>query len=67
MNSGKMNMKTRLRTADRVLRMLGQMPASEPPSDLVRRTLQRVDETPVLSPAILRQAERYAADNRPHA
>lgn len=65
--SGKMNMKTRLRAADRMLRMLSHMPAAEPSPDLVRRTLQRIDETPALSPASMRSAERHAGDNRPHA
>ena len=66
--SGKMNMKNRLRAADRMLRTLSQMPAAEPSADLVKRTLQRIDETPALTPAIVREAERYIGiDNRPHA
>lgn len=66
--SGKMNMKNRIRAADRVLRMLSQMPAAEPSNDLVKRTLQRIDETPALAPAIMRETQRYAgSDNRPHA
>ena len=64
--SGKMNMKNRLRAADRMLRMLSQMPAAEPSADLVKRTLQRIDETPVISPEIVRESQRYV-DNRPHA
>src|SRR5688500_12217744 len=66
--SGKMNMKNRIKAADRVLRVLSQMPAAEPSADLVKRTLQRVDEAPVLAPAVLREAQRYAGlDDRPHA
>jgi len=65
--SGKMNMKTRLRAADRMLRMLSHMPAADPPADLVRRTLQRIESTPVLSTEIDRPADRYLHDNRPHA
>ena len=65
--SSKMNMKTRLRAADRMLRMLSHMPAAEPSQDLVRRTLQRIDDAPVM-PAILGQPDRYVrSDNRPHA
>jgi len=65
--SGKMNLRTRLRAADRMLRMLSHMPAAEPSPDLVQRTLQRIDEALHLSPAALRPAERYPGVNRPHA
>lgn len=64
--NGKMNMKNRLRAADRVLRMVGQMPAAEPSVDLVKRTLARIDETSVIAPAIVSEPQRYV-DNRPHA
>jgi hypothetical protein len=66
--SGKMNMKNRIKAADRVLRLLSQMPSAEPSADLVKRTLQRVDETPVLTPTSVREAQRYDdVNNRPQA
>jgi hypothetical protein len=67
--SGKMNMKNRIKAADRMLRVLGQMPAVEPAADLVQRTLARIDAAPgTIVPGILPAAQRYAgSDNRPHA
>lgn len=65
--SGKSNLKTRLRAADRMLRMLSHMPAAEPSPDLVQRTMQRIDDALHVSPAALRPNERYPGVNRPHA
>jgi len=66
--SGKMNIKNSLRAADRMLRTLSQLPAAEPSADLVQRTLQRIDSTPALNPAIMQETQRYTGvDNRPHA
>jgi len=33
----------RLKAAERVLSLLGEMPAQEPPVDLVAKTMQRID------------------------
>ena len=66
--SGKMSIKNRLRAADRVLRTLSQMPVAEPSADLVKRTLQRIDDSSSLSPAIMQEVQRYTGgDDRPHA
>jgi len=65
--SGKSNLKTRLRAADRMLRMLSHMPAAEPSPDLVQRTMQRIDDALHVSPATLRPNDRYPGINRPHA
>jgi len=67
LKSVRMNMKSRLRAADRLLRILGQMPAAEPPPDLVLRTLQRIDGPATRTPGIAPAAEGYAESDRPHA
>jgi hypothetical protein len=36
----------RVQTVQQILSTLGQMPAVEPPDDLIERTLRRIEQTP---------------------
>jgi hypothetical protein len=68
--NGKGHMKNRLHAAERVLRMLDYLPTAEPSTDLVRRTLQRIDEAPMapwMMPRGSSQQQPFSGGSRPHA
>ena len=66
------NIEARLRGVERVLRLLDQMPAVEPPGDLAQRTLARIEESQVARepgaiPAPPARLQSPFLDGRPHA
>jgi len=65
--NGKNNFRNRLNAAERMLRVLDLMPASDPSPDLVQRTLQRIEESPMVPTGAIRTVAPYANDARPHA
>ena len=67
--SAKSSIRPRLAAAERVLRLLDQMPAMEPPADLVQRTLARIDEAPIRIHPRAAQSHRTAlhGDSQSHA
>jgi hypothetical protein len=61
------NFEKRIDAVDRVLELLGNMPAEDPPADLVSRTLQRIAEFDAHGRAKV-PAHRVAVHvQRPHA
>src|SRR5438067_2111843 len=65
--NGKNNFRNRLNAADRMLRVLNLMPASDPSPDLVQRTLQRIEQSPLVPSGAIRTSSSYANDARPQA
>src|SRR4051812_41398536 len=64
--SSKANIRSRLVAAERVLKLLDNLPAVEPPADLVQRTLARVEESPMsIHPGT--QQFPFTGTSRPHA
>jgi hypothetical protein len=62
------NLEKRLASVEKVLALLEQMPAAEPPADLVMRTMNRIDgATFEQSAATHRMAHPLLGDPRPHA
>jgi len=57
----------RLDAVEKVLSLLDYMPASDPPANLISRTLDRIDEAGAHSQRVVPDVSRPAADDRPHA
>ena len=57
----------RLESAERVLRVLEAMPISEPPADLIERTMQRIDANGMHVPTAPMRSATTMSDDRPHA
>jgi hypothetical protein len=62
-----MNFTERLARVERLLNVVGQMPAAEPPASLVARTMQAVDAGIRASAPTAAPATVPARGNRPHA
>jgi hypothetical protein len=57
----------RLGAAERVLDLLGEMPAEDPPADLLSRTMQRIEQAQIEPAAIEPRFNPAEQDNSPHA
>ena len=57
----------RLESVEKVLSLLDMMPASDPPADLVSRTLDRIEESNITGDGIARQPRASAPSQRPQA
>jgi hypothetical protein len=58
----------RLGAAERVLELFGEMPAEDPPADLVSRTMQRIEQAQIEpATAIEPRFNPAEQDNGPHA
>ncbi len=58
----------RLEAAERVLDLLGEMPAEDPPADLLSRTMQKIEQTQIEPAAVIEPRFNPAQqDNSTHA
>ena len=61
------NFERRIDAVDKILELLDQMPAEEPPADLVNRTLQRIHEADVSGAPRVVPPRHAVPAQRPHA